>query len=135
MLSQIEKLAETYPDAIIVPVHSKSGNNRIPAAFAHFIKNKTGLDTNTEIIQINKVSRTGHKDLYRLANRNVYDGYVEPGRKYILVDDVYSRGGSLSELRRYIEQRGGETVQFIALADGGLGKTVALNQKTERELP
>ncbi|GMO48611.1 MAG: hypothetical protein Ta2G_04540 [Termitinemataceae bacterium] len=133
-IQSLEELAKKHPAAIIARVHSKESKNRLPAAFASAIGDKTGLVVDDDIVQINKVEHTGSKDKHRLANRNIYYGHVEQGKEYILVDDVFSRGGSQSELRRYIELNGGKVIQFVALADGGKGKTVALKKETLSEM-
>ena len=43
----------------------------------------------------------------------------------MLVDDVFSNGGSFNELRLFIERNGGKVVQTAALSLGGHGNKIA----------
>ena len=124
---QLRFLKQKYPGAIIVPVRAMEagGKNRIPEAFAEYIGLKTGLNVNTEIIQSNKVFRTGSDEWHRFAFRPTYNGQVIPNRNYILVDDVFTQGGSFNELRFFIEKNGGKVVQTASLSLGGHGNKIA----------
>jgi proteasome lid subunit RPN8/RPN11 len=130
------KIARNYPNAIITPIHAveTKGKNKIPYELAHYIANATGLQSNDSIIQINIVQRTGNDAIYRLAFRPQFDGQVQAGRPYILVDDVFSNGGSFSELRQYIEQNGGNVVHTAAMTTGGHGNIIALTPQTMVDL-
>jgi hypothetical protein len=133
---QLLTLKTTYPDAIIVPVHAieEHGKNRIPEALAEFMGRIAQMEVDKRIVQNNKVYRTGKDKWYRFAFRPTFDGTVQKGRTYILVDDVFSYGGSLSELRRYIELHGAMVVQTVTMAIGGHREQIALNQKTKVDL-
>ena len=126
-LAQLGTLKQQYPDAVIVPVHAveAKGKNRIPEMLAEYIGKCTGLEINDNIIQTNRVHRTGKDEWHRFACRPSFDGEVKAGRKYILVDDVFSNGGSFNELRLFIERNGGKVVQTIAMALGGHGNKIA----------
>jgi len=112
---KIKELGRKYPDAILVGVFAEeaTGKNKIPFYLVRRISEMTGIEYDRSIVQINKVGRTGSGAIYRLANRPKFAGTVQPGRKYILTDDVITAGGTLSELRCYIESRGGEVVQLV----------------------
>lgn len=69
-----------------------------------------------------------------MGNRPEFDGEVQPGRKYIIVDDVVARGGSLSELRHYIESRGGEVVEMTTMGYSQFGTKIALTKETKLAL-
>jgi hypothetical protein len=133
---QLWDLGEAYPYAIVVPVHAveEKSRNRIPAALAGYISQVANLELDESIVQINKVSRTGKGSWYRFVFRPKFEGDVKQGRKYILVDDVFSNGGAFSELRRYIERNGGEVVHMAAMATGGHGEQIALTEKTRLDL-
>ena len=134
--TQLNSLKNKYPGSIIVPVHAieTGGKNRIPEMLAEYIGYNTGLNVDENIIQSNRVHRTGSDEWYRFAFRPTYDGNVIPNKKYLLVDDVFSLGGSFNELRRFIESNGGKVVQTIALATGRSGAEIALNPKTLKDL-
>jgi hypothetical protein len=134
--AQILTLKQKYSGAIIVPVRAIEigGKNRIPEALAEYIGMNTGLEVNDNIIQTNRVHRTGTDEWHRFAFRPSYDGMVKIGRNYLLVDDVFSLGGSFNELRCYIEANGGKVVHTIALATGRSGPEISLNPKTLKNL-
>ena len=124
---QLKEISEKYKGAIIVPIRAveSNGENYIPEIFARYISNCTGLDVDDSILQINKVNRTGKDEWYRFAFRPKFDGNVKEGEKYILVDDIFSNGGSLNELRLFIERNGGKVIQTAVLALGGHGDKIA----------
>jgi hypothetical protein len=125
--AQIKKLKQSYSNAIVLPVHAleAGGRNRIPEMFAEYIGDNTGFDVNDSIVQTNKVHRTGSDEWYRFAFRPSFDGEVKANRTYILVDDVFTQGGSFNELRLFIERNGGKVVQAAALSIGGYGDKIA----------
>ena len=133
---QLSKLKHLYPGSIIVPVHAieANGKNRIPEMLAEYIGNFTGFDVDDSIIQINQVHRTGTDEWHRFAFRPSFDGEVKIGRNYILVDDVFSFGGSFNELRRFIESHGGKVVHTVAIATGRSGHEIAPRSETLKTL-
>ena len=134
----ILRLAGQYPDAVIVPVTSEeqNGNNQIPWSLAEYMGEITGLEVDRGIVQVQSAGRTGSGRWHRFAFRPRFDGKVQPGRKYIVVDDNVTMGGSLSEMRRFIERNGGEAVQFVTLGKSykGTNETIALQPETLRGL-
>jgi len=129
--TQLKLLKQKYPDAIIVPVHAieARGKNKIPGALAEYIGKSTGIEINDNIIQTNRVHRTGKDEWHRFAFRPSFDGEVKIGRNYIIVDDVFSNGGSFNELRLFIEKRGGMVVHAVALSLGGHGNEIVPNSE------
>ena len=134
--AQLLVLKEKYSGAVIVPIRAieAGGENKIPVALAEYIGMNTGLEVDGGIVQTNRVHRTGTDEWHRFAFRPSFDGIVKRGRSYILVDDVFSLGGSFNELRRFIETNGGKAVHTIALATGRSGPEIALNPKTLKNL-
>ncbi|MDR2941704.1 MAG: phosphoribosyltransferase [Treponema sp.] len=92
------------------------------------------MEINDNIVQTNRVHRTGKDEWYRFAFRPSFNGEVQSGRNYILVDDVFSLGGSFNELRRFIESNGGNVVHAIALATGRSGNEISLRPETLKSL-
>jgi hypothetical protein len=132
----IADMARNYPNALIVPIraHEENSKNFIPSAIASYISAHTLLPIQDDIIQNGIVSRS-HKDTwYRFAHRPEFTGTVEPGRDYILIDDVFSHGGSFSELRQFIEKQGGNVVLAAAMTTGGHGQKLAISQQTSLDL-
>ncbi|MCG7853695.1 MAG: strawberry notch family protein, partial [Methanosarcinaceae archaeon] len=135
-VSRAKALGERHPGAILVAVHSQeeAGKNKIPIAFAEAISAETGLEVDTEIVQTNVTGHTAKKGLQRLLARAIFDGKVEPGRDYIILDDVITQGGTISELKQYIEANGGIVVEVTALACAQFSSIVAINPETVQKL-
>jgi len=125
--AQLLLLKQKYSDAIIVPVHAieAKGRNKIPGALAEYIGKRAGMEINDDIIQTNRVYRTGKDEWHRFAFRPSFNGEVKSGRNYVIVDDVFSNGGSFNELRLFIEKNGGKVVQAAAMSLGGHGNKIA----------
>lgn len=102
---------------ILVAVHAEesTGRNHLPIAYASRLGTRLGLDVDTEIVQTNRVHRTGKGAEYRLSAQPQFSGPVDPGRSYIVVDDHVTAGGTLAALRSYIEARGGDVVGATTL--------------------
>jgi hypothetical protein len=134
--SQLQRLRCSFPDAILVSIHAieAEGKNRIPQMLADYIGRRTGLQVDDSVVQSNRVLRTGTDEWHRFAFRPSYIGSILPNRKFILVDDVFSLGGSFNELRRFIESKDSKVVHTIALATGRSGPEIALNPKTLNNL-
>ncbi|GHT00373.1 hypothetical protein AGMMS50276_25990 [Synergistales bacterium] len=132
----LRKLGEDYPDAIVVPIHAEemNGRNQIPSLLVEYIGDMTGLEIDDSIVQSDRIGRTDSSAWDRMANRPSFDGSVQFGRKYILVDDVITQGGTLSELRRYIEANGGEVVQMVTIGAARNSTIMALTEKNKRKL-
>jgi hypothetical protein len=52
----------------------------------------------------------------RLVAPVYFDGPIEPGARYVLVDDVITGGGTLAALADYIQANGGEVAGVVTLA-------------------
>ena len=96
----------------IVPVLAveAAGNNKIPAMMAVVLADRLGLEVETDIVQREKVARTGAGSDHRLAFNPTFEGNVTAGRKYIVVDDTLTMGGTIASLRGYIENNGGKVM-------------------------
>lgn len=96
----------------IVPVLAveAAGNNKIPAMMAVVLADRLGLEVETDIVQREKVARTGAGSDHRLAFNPTFEGGVIPGQKYIVVDDTLTMGGTIASLRGYIENNGGKVM-------------------------
>lgn len=53
---------------------------------------------------------------FRLANEREFYGAIEPGRHYVIADDVMTMGGTLAGLRGFIESQGGIVFAMTTLA-------------------
>lgn len=102
---------------LIVPVVSveATGRNKIPTAVAEVLAAKLGTSTDLEIVQSNSPKRTSMDGLERLLNPPVFDGPVQRGAMYVLVDDTVTQGGTFASLASHIRDNGGEVAGGVAL--------------------
>ena len=115
---KVLQLKKDHPNAAIAcPVHAEeaSGRNAIPFMFAQYIADTLGMEVADTIAQTVKAGHTGSDAWYRLTHRAQFEGEVEDGKEYILVDDHITQGGTINELRGYIENNGGKVVAVAAL--------------------
>jgi hypothetical protein len=119
---RVKELAERFPNAIVAFPHAEeaSGKNKIPAIYAVAFEAE-GLKIAEEIIQSVKPHHTGSDKISRFVRRARYDGEVVSGREYIIVDDHVTMGGTLRDLKDYIESKGGKVVAVstITASAGG----------------
>jgi hypothetical protein len=64
----------------------------------------------------------------RLALRPEFEGAVQTGGRYVLVDDVTSLGGTIAELAHYIQRNGGIVQDVAVIGGGGLRDDLRLGQ-------
>lgn len=97
---------------VLLPVLAveDAGTNKIPLAMAEVLADRLSLSVELGIVQREKVSRTGAGSDHRLAFNPTFEGVVQPGEKYLILDDTLTMGGTLASLRGYVENRGGEVV-------------------------
>ncbi|MDA1005143.1 MAG: phosphoribosyltransferase, partial [Verrucomicrobia bacterium] len=129
-------LSAEHPEAILVSIHGleATGINALPSAFAKVLSSVTSLEVDEEIVMVNRPHRTGKGSAHRMASRPKFNGAVQTGRDYIIVDDVVTQGGSISELRAYIEENGGHVVAASTLAAAQFGTNLALSEKSRLAL-
>ncbi len=120
---------------MIAFVHAEesTGRNAIPLAYALRFKKKYGL-TLSDVVQTNKPGHTGTDRIGRLLRRARFDGEVEEGREYILLDDAWTMGGTLRDLKDYIESKGGKVVALTALSCSRYGTSIRPTEEQIKEL-
>jgi hypothetical protein len=96
-----------------------TGDNAIPLMLASACAEVLHGEVETEIVQASRVFHTGAKAMERLLLRPQFDGPVNPGTAYVLVDDVACLGGTLAELADYIQAAGGQVAAVITLVNAG----------------
>jgi hypothetical protein len=108
-------------DTLFVPVVAEeaTGHNAIPEALARYYAEVTGGDVALGIRQRNRAFHTGADPMERMITRPIFDGPVESGRSYVLVDDVSVLGGTLAGLAGHVQAGGGKVVGIITLANAG----------------
>lgn len=83
-----------------------------------------------EIVQTNKVGHTRAPAFQRLVTPATFEGQVQPGANYVLVDDHVGLGGTLANLRGYVEARGGEVIAITTLTESRDARIISLQPAT-----
>ena len=102
---------------ILVSVHAEEamGRNAIPEVMADAIASASGWQTDLQIVQANVVNHTGANGFVRLARQAVFSGVAQPGRNYVIVDDFVGQGGTIANLKGWIESQGGQVTGAVVL--------------------
>ena len=119
--------------AFLLPViaDETTGFNAIPDAMAQALGRDLGLPVVAgEIVQTNKVGHTRALAFQRLVTPAMFDGEVQPGAAYVLVDDHVGLGGTLANLRGYVEARSGSVVAITTLTESRDARCISLKPET-----
>ena len=125
---------DTTPTLVSAHALEREGVNAIPEVFAERLSQVLGWPAETGVVQVNVVSHTGSNGFWRLARQAEFDGPVEPGRTYVMVDDFVGMGGTLANLRGYIESKGGRVVAAVSLTGKPHSAKLALSPERLQEL-
>ena len=119
--------------ALLLPViaDETTGFNAIPDAMAQVLGRDLDLPVIAgEIVQTNKVGHTRAPAFQRLVTPAMFDGEVQPGAAYVLVDDHVGLGGTLANLRGYVDARGGSVIAITTLTESRDAKRISLRPET-----
>lgn len=118
-VAKTNELSAMFPgeQPILVSAHAfeRDGVNAIPEVFAEFLAILLGWPVDNGIVQTNVVAHTGADGFTRLARQATFAGTVHLGLRYVLVDDFIGMGGTLTNLKGYIESKGGKVLAAVAL--------------------
>ena len=119
-------------EPMLVSAHAweSQGLNAIPAALTRLLSERLRISREITVVQTNVVSHTGADGYGRLARQACFDGPIEAGREYVMVDDFIGQGGTLANLRGWIEKQGGKVVGAVALT--GKPYSAKLNPSKEQ---
>ena len=106
---------DRIPTLVSAHAFEREGVNAIPEVFADQLGKVLQWPVDTGIVQVNVVSHTGADGFWRLARQADFDGPVSEGRDYVLVDDFVGMGGTLANLKGYIESQGGRVLAAVSL--------------------
>ena len=131
----IQKIANLIGDKkpLLIPVHAEEAIsiNRIPLAYAIVIATKLNLNVELNIVQAAKVSRTGTDGFSRLAFPPPFSGNPSLNADYaIILDDTLTQGGTLANLKGYIEQFGIQTIVATTLTGKNYSSILAVSPDT-----
>ena len=121
---------------ILVSAHAyeKEGVNAIPENFAVEISKALGWPHDLGVTQINVVGHTGADGFARLARQAEFAGVVQAGCDYVLVDDFVGMGGTLANLKGYIQANGGRVLAAVCLTGKPHSAKLALSALRLSEL-
>ena len=134
----IEKVCAVIGNSepFLIPVHaveSAEGVNSIPLALAQMLSETLDLPLEVNVIQTNTVGHTGADGYTRLAFPALFDGESQ-AVDYFLVDDFIGQGGTLANLKGFLESRGGRVIGATALTGKAYSATLKLKENSLREL-
>lgn len=118
--------------AILVGVQAIEGasTNVIPEVMARILAQDLDLASDDDLVQINRVGHTSSSGWHRLAHPALFDGIVQAGARYVMVDDFVGQGGTFANLRGHIEQGGGHVIAATALTGRADSAILALTPET-----
>ena len=121
---------------ILISAHAMEGEgiNAIPETFAEKLAEKLGLEVGSGIVQTNIVGHTGSDGFGRLARQPLFDGDVKEGKEYLIVDDFIGMGGTIANLKGYIELKGGVVIGATALTGKPYSAKIAPDRNILKEL-
>ena len=120
-------------DVTLLPViaDETTGFNAIPDAMAQLLSHKLGVPAEAgEIVQTNKVGHTRAPAFQRLVTPAEFDGVVSVGGLYLLVDDHVGLGGTLANLKGYLETRGAYVIGITTLTESREARQISLRPET-----
>lgn len=90
--------------------------NALPYALSAKLVETIGGEIDVEIVQAARVGRTDMNRFQRFLWQPSFTGTVRTDRPYVLVDDVFTLGGTFAALQSYITSGGGTVAAVTALA-------------------
>ena len=111
-----------------------TGDNAIPQVLAEVLAYLCGASADKDLVQVTKVYHTGADPMQRLILRPEFEGPVQVGANYVLVDDVVNFGTTLAELAHYIQLNGGFVSGIAVMVNAGRNKSFSPDRKTLRIL-
>ena len=135
----IEKLREQIGDCkpLMVPIGAieQEGFNSIPNAMARAIGDRLNLEVDaSSIAQSNRVGHTRARAAHRMVTPATFTGYVRKGFDYVIIDDHVGLGGTIANLRGYIEENDGKVIAVSTLTESRDARVLALRPETLRAL-
>ena len=130
----VDLLRGHTPTLVSAHAYEREGINAIPEAFAVEISKAVGWPHDLGVAQINVVAHTGADGFSRLARQAEFAGAVQAGCEYVLVDDFVGMGGTLANLKGYIESEGGKVLAAVTLTGKPHSAKLALSPQRLQEL-
>jgi len=121
------------PHLLAVHALETEGMNAIPQVLAKILSKLLDLPVANGIIQINRVTHTGASGYHRLASPALFGGEVTE-KEYFLVDDFVGQGGTLANLKGFVESQGATAIGATALTGKAYSAKLKLEEETLKTL-
>lgn len=132
---QLERIAgDRRPTLACAHAYENEGVNAIPAVLTDWIAGILHWPADFRIVQVNVVAHTGADGFSRLARQAIFRGPVVPDDVYVIVDDFVGMGGTLTNLRGYIESHGGRVLAATTLTGKPYSAKLRLTDERLNEL-
>jgi hypothetical protein len=130
--AQLARLVDDRPVILLgVTADEAGGFNAIPDAMAQALAERLRLRVAPgSIVQANKVGHTRADGWHRLVTPAVFNGDVVRGGHYVLLDDHVGFGGTLANLRGFIEEGGAKVIGMTALTETREARKIAIRPTT-----
>lgn len=118
---------------VLVPVAAieHDGFNAIPDAMAWEIADRLSLEVDDgSVVQTEKVGHTRANAAHRMVTPASFNGQIRHGADYVIVDDHVGLGGTIANLRGYIEENGGCVIAVSTLTESRGTRGIALKRET-----
>jgi hypothetical protein len=130
----VDMLRGHRPTLVSAHAYEREGINAIPEAFAVEISKAVGWPHDMAVAQINVVAHTGADGFARMARPAEFAGIIQKGCEYVLVDDFVGMGGTLANMKGYIESAGGKVLAAVSLTGKPHSAKLALSSERLHEL-
>jgi hypothetical protein len=130
----LDLLRGRKPTLVSAHAYEREGVNAIPEIFADALGRALNWPVDTGVLQTNVVAHTGADGFSRLARQAEFEGHIQPGCEYVLVDDFVGMGGTLANMRGYIESAGGKVLAAVSLTGKPHSAKLALSSERLHEL-
>jgi hypothetical protein len=136
LLGYVVGRGEDRVPIVVAPALAPGENqNALSIGYAKWLAADLEWEFQNSIFKARSAKRDFETDpWYRIVALPQFFGYVEPGRSYVIVDDLYHMGGTLASLRGFIESKGGHVIAVSALGFGGFGTRFALAEDAKIRL-
>jgi hypothetical protein len=115
------------PTLVSAHAYEREGINAIPENFAVEISKALGWPHDLGVAQVNVVAHTGADGFSRMARPAEFAGVVQ-------ADDFVGMGGTLANLKGYIESKGGKVLAAVCLTGKPHSAKLALSSERLQEL-
>ncbi len=129
-----QKVQNTSPIIVAVDAVEGISVNVIPNVFATVLSVENNWRLDDSIKQLNRVGHTKSSGFHRMATPALFSGNIKKGEPYLIVDDFVGQGGTIANLRGYIESQGGFVVAAIVMAGKDYSAKLKLEQITLEKL-